>query len=110
MLVLYNARINLRKRIRTQAFLFGIMEASQTSATSAEAAKKLRIPAEAFIAYCTEKKLDTPEVRKEKSERERLAMEAEEKRILEEETAWVSEQQKLVEEQHKRQEEEARSA
>ena len=105
---MYNARLNLRRSIITKRRHFRTIDAANAVQTSREAAQLLDILLPEFLAYCTSHGIETPEERIERFEKERIAKEAEQQRILAEETAWRAEQDNLAKVRRRAQEEEAR--
>ncbi len=104
---LINARLNLKRDIIQKKFFFDAYRLATSATSSEEAARKLEITPEEFIAFCKLKKIETPEEIKERLEAERKQEEEEQQKILDEEAAWRAEQEHIIEERRKAQEEEA---
>jgi hypothetical protein len=103
-----NARMNLYRQISERKYFLNIIDAAKTAESSAVAAMKLNMPVDTFTAYCKERGIDTPEIRREKKELiEKKRLDAERK-IMEEEVLWRAEEEKRNEEQRIAKEEDAR--
>ena len=105
---LINARLNLKRDIIRKKFFFDAYRLATSVNSSEEAAKRLKITREEFIAFCKLRNIETPEEIKERLETEKKQKEEEQKRILDEESAWRTEQERIREERRKEQEEDAR--
>ena len=108
LIFIINARINLKREITEKKAYFKALTVAQTANSSEEAAKKMNILPNEFISFCQEKKIETPEKRKERIEKMNKAQKEDQKRIMEEEAAWRAEQEQIAEERHQAKEEEAR--
>jgi len=108
LIFLFNARMNLRRQITEQRFYAKAFSLALQLDSSDTAAEMMGISRDDFVAFCKHKRIEIPEDRNERLERERKEQEEQQKRIMAEEAAWRAEQERLMEERRKSQEEDAR--
>ena len=103
-----NIRIILRRKFYKNLFEIRTIKAAQQMETSEEAAQEVGMSTEEFIVFCKEKRIITPEVKKERIEKAEKRKSDDMRRVNEEEANWRKEQEKVNEQIRVEKEEDAR--
>ena len=103
-----NIRIILRQKFYKNLFEIRTIKAAQQSETSEEAAQEMGMLTEEFLAFCKERNILTPEVKKERIEKAEKRKNEDMRRVMEEEANWRAEQERIAEQNRKEKEEEAK--
>lgn len=102
-----NIRIILRRKFYKNLFEIRLIKAAQQAETSEEAAVEMKMTTEEFIEFCKEKRIVTPEAKKEKIDKTEQRKKEDMERVMEEEATWRAEQEKIASQIRKEKEAEA---
>ena len=98
LIFILNARSNIKRKILETRFNIKVLDISDKSESSEEAARELRITPEEFITHCKVRHFPTPEQRLKIAEENKRAEKEAQRKIEEEEAAWKAEQVQIIEE------------